>query len=108
MSHSGVTHALNLSVGKQMHAFSKLDRFGNKTKRPINKSCYETPEHFGTLKGSNAGRGFGSSLPNRFSYYESRKKTIEKAQAPSPDKYDIKGQFGNDKMGGANTLYGKN
>jgi hypothetical protein len=41
MSHSGVTHALNLSSGKQMHAFAKLDRFGNKKKRDINRSCYE-------------------------------------------------------------------
>jgi len=91
MSHSGVSHALNGSSGKQMHAFAKLDRFGNKTKRPINKSCYETALHFGVQKSSNTGRGFGSSLPNRFSYYEEKKKPLEKAQAPSPDKYDIKG-----------------
>ena len=108
MSHSGVTHALNLSSGKQMHAFAKLDRFGNKTKRDINRSCYEVTQHFGVQKSSNTGRGFGSSLPNRFSYYEGKSKPIEKAQAPSPDKYVIKGQFGQDKIGGANTLYGKN
>lgn len=62
-----------------MHAFAKLDRFGVPVKRINNRSCYEVPEHFGTQKSSNTGRGFGSSIPDRFGYYENKKKPIEKA-----------------------------
>ena len=62
-----------------MHAFSKLDRFGVKIKRPNMRSCYEVKDEFKIPKDLARGRGFGSSIPDRFSYYEDKKKAIEKA-----------------------------
>ena len=62
-----------------MHAFSKLDRFGVRIQRPINKSCYEVEDKFAIKKERSLGRGFGSSIPDRFGYYEHKKKPIEKA-----------------------------
>lgn len=41
-SANGASFSINASTSKQLYSFAKLDRFGTKPKRDMNRSCYET------------------------------------------------------------------
>ena len=64
--------SINNSTAKSMYAFSKDARF----KVPRANSCafgYEIPGQFGHKTDSGAGKGFGSSVKDRFGYEALRK-----------------------------------
>ena len=88
------TFSLNTSVSKQKYTFQKSSRFWT-SKKDTTISAYPQKDYFVKPTESGRGRAFGSS--SRFNYYESPGK---KEKSPSPVKYNLHSQFGDNVKGG--------
>ena len=99
------TYAINRSSAKQRYSFPKNERF--KVPKPYTDvGSYDFTSKFDVPVDSGIGKPFGAAV-ERFNYMAKPNAKPHKVKSPSPDKYEIKGQFGSEVQNSATNVEGQ-